>query len=68
MNEKDEPEKEVLIAKLSEKTGIKNEKLEELIGKCVAERGGDKCETSFKIYECYWNNRGLPKNIPVATQ
>lgn len=58
MNEAGEPQKDVIIEKLVNKAGAaKNEKLEELIGKCVKEVGANECETAFKIFECYWTSR-----------
>lgn len=57
MNEKGEPQKDVIIEKLSNKVGVKYEKLDELINKCILLKGADQCETAFKIFECYWTNR-----------
>lgn len=57
LNEKGDPQKDVIIEKLSQKTGLKNEKLDDLITKCIQVKGADQCETSLKIYECYWTNQ-----------
>lgn len=56
-NEKDEPQKDVIIEKFALKTGLKKEKFDDLVTKCIAVKGADQCETSFKIYECYWKNQ-----------
>lgn len=65
MNEKNEPQKDVIIEKLTLKTGLQNEKFDELITKCIAVKGADQCETSYKIYECYWINQSA--EIKAAT-
>lgn len=49
--------KELIITKLSEKIGERNEALEKLIDECVQLKSDDPCEKSFKIYECYWSGR-----------
>ncbi|KAG5682557.1 hypothetical protein PVAND_011902 [Polypedilum vanderplanki] len=53
MNENGEVLPEVIIEKLKKKSELKAEHLTELINKCVKEKGETKCETAFKVYECY---------------
>ena len=50
------PQKDVMIAKLANKAGVRYAPLEELIEKCVQEKGTNECETAHKIFECYWTN------------
>lgn len=65
MNEAGEPQKDVIVEKLAHKAGAKNEKLEELIGTCVQEKGEDSCETAYKIFECYWSKRAPAVPTPA---
>ncbi|KAG5682559.1 hypothetical protein PVAND_011904 [Polypedilum vanderplanki] len=53
VNEKGEFLSDIIIEKLKKKPELKVENLEELIKKCVQEKGANKCETSFKVFECY---------------
>lgn len=57
MNEKGEPQKDVIIEKLSSKTKMPHEELEETVSKCIEIKGDNQCDTAFKIYECYWTSR-----------
>lgn len=56
MNAEGVPQKEVMIAKLANKEGAQYAPLEELVEKCIKEKGEGECETAHKIFECYWTN------------
>jgi len=57
MNEAGEPQKDVIISKLSAKEGVKFENLDAIITKCVEEKGANDCETAYKIFQCYWTKQ-----------
>jgi PBP/GOBP family len=66
MNAEGVPQKEVMIEKLANKAGVRYQPLEQLIEKCVVEKGANECETAYKIFECYWTNHALAKNGELA--
>jgi hypothetical protein len=56
------PQRDVMIEKLANKAGVRYEPLEELIDKCILEKGANDCETAHKIFECYWTNHASAKS------
>lgn len=62
MNEDGVPQKEVMIAKLANKAGVRYEPLENLVEKCITQKGANECETAYKIFECYWTNHASAKS------
>lgn len=57
MDEKDQPQPEVIIKKLVDKHGFNKAEITEIVEKCVKEKGIDGCETAYKIFICYRSNR-----------
>lgn len=57
MDDKDQPQRDVIIKKLVDKHGFKEAEITEIVDKCVKEKGADGCETAFKIFQCYRSNR-----------
>ena len=51
------PVKNVILEKLKAKAEVKPEGLEAIVDKCIKEKGTDTCDTTYKIYECYWTNK-----------
>lgn len=67
MNAEGVPQKEVMIEKLANKAGTRYQPLEQLIEKCILEKGVTECETAYKIFECYWTNHALTNNNEPAS-
>ena len=52
------PQRDSVIKKFMEKEPLATkESLEALADKCTKDKGADKCETAFKMYQCYWDYR-----------
>lgn len=69
MDDKDQPQRDVMIKKLVDKHGFKEAEITEIIDKCVKEKGVDACETAFKIFQCYRSNKIVQEkfNKPKAS-
>lgn len=63
MNEKGEPQRDVIISKLVSRHGLDREFVTDLVDKCIKEKGSDTCESAYNIFQCYRRNRVIRKKI-----
>lgn len=62
MNEAGQFQRDVIINKLSTKNqGANNEKLSQLVDKCLQETGANECDLAYNVFVCYKTNK------PAAT-
>ena len=67
MNEKGEPQRDVIISKLVSRHGLDREFVTDLVDKCIKEKGNDDCESAFNIFQCYRKNRVIRNKIQSYT-
>ncbi|CAO1399262.1 unnamed protein product, partial [Diamesa tonsa] len=58
MNEAGQLQRDVIINKLSSKNqGANNEKLSQLVDKCLQETGANECDLAYNVFVCYKTNK-----------
>lgn len=58
MNDSDQLQRDVIIKKLSSKNQeANNEKLSQLVDKCLQETGANACELAYNVFVCYKTNK-----------
>jgi len=67
MDKKGEPQRDVIISKLISRHGLDRDLVTELVDRCIKEKGNDNCETAYKIFQCYRQNRAVRNKIQSYT-
>lgn len=57
LNDKGDLLEKVVVEKLSK--GEDKAKVEAVVSKCKTLKGANACETAYKLYECYHNNKAF---------
>lgn len=57
MNRAGQPQRDVIISKLVDRHGFEKDAITKIVDTCIKEKGTDNCETAYKIFQCYRNNR-----------
>lgn len=63
MNDKGEPQRDVIISKLVSRHDLDREFVTDLVDKCIKEKGADTCEYAYNIFQCYRKNRVIKNKI-----